>query len=234
MHASPRNLGSKKGERIPDANNKAAYISKEIERSLKKEYNHIPTDQTEKILDGIQRLIDLGLQPGVSLHQFIHEAALVIYRTFPFKEISIGLKSQNDGRYRYEEVVGHTQTAAEALRKLSYSHEEFFSPKDYPAFWISEHTELALAEGRPFLESERDTYNRPILLLAVRKSLDDFIEGDYFDVYMYGLKDEMIGWIELGATKDGKMPSMLVIKQLEVLAFVLSCFVQRMMGTKNQ
>jgi hypothetical protein len=159
---------------------------------------------------------------------------LVIYRTFPFKEVTIGLKSQSDGRYRYEEIVGHTQVATDALKKLSYSYDEFFSPKDYPAFWISDYTELALAEGRPFLESERDTYNRPILLLAARKSLDDFIEGDYFDVYMYGAKDEMIGWIELGATKDGKMPPMTVIKQLELLVFVLSFFVKRMMAVKSQ
>lgn len=159
---------------------------------------------------------------------------MTIYRTFPFKEITIGLKSPNDGRYRYEEIIGHSRVAAEALKKLSYSYDEFFSQKDYPSFWVSEYTEMALVEQRPYLEIEKDTYNRPTLLNDVRKSVDDFVEGDYMDVYMYGLKGEMMGWIELGLTKDGKMPSGLIIKQLELLAFVLACFVQRMMAPKDQ
>lgn len=224
----------RKGDQIPKASANAANISSKVERVLRQQYSQIPADENEKILDGIQKFIALSYQPPVILHRIIHEAAMAIYRLFPFKEITIGLKSPVDGRYRYEEVIGHSRVAAEALRKLSYTYDEFFSQRDYPAIRVSKYTELALVEELPYLESEKDTYNRPTLLSEVRRSIDDFVEGDYLDVYMYGPKDEMIGWIELGATKDGKMPSASVIKRLELFASILSCVIQRVMAAKNE
>jgi hypothetical protein len=178
--------------------------------------------------------MDLARQPGLSANDVIHEAAMAIYRFFPFREISFGLKSPVDDRYRYQEILGHTAVATEALRKLSYSYEEFFSQRDYPAFWLSKYTEVALVEEQPFLESEKDTYNRPTKLSEARKSIDDFVEGDYIDIYMYGPKDEMIGWVELSATKNGKMPSAFVIKQLEAFVTIICHVYLQTKAGKNE
>lgn len=216
------------------ANGKASDITKEIEKVLKQQYKRIPEDQNEKVLDGIQKFIDFTHQPRAALRDVIHEAAMTVYRLFPFKEITIGLKSRADGKYRYTEIIGHSRTAADALKRLSYTYDEFFNQRDYPSFWVSKYTELALVEEHPFLENEKDTYNRPALLSGARKSVDVIVEGDYFDIYMYGPKDEMIGWIELGMTRDGKMPSMMVIKQLELFASILSCIIQQMTAARNE
>jgi len=209
-------------------------MSREVERYLKQQYRRVPVDQTEKILDGIQKFMELARQPGLSAHDVIHEGAMAIYRFFPFREISIGLKSPVDGRYRYQEILGHSTVATEALKKLSYSYEEFFSQRDYPAFWLSRYTEVALLEEQPFLESEKDTYNRPTQLSEARKSIDDFVEGDYIDVYMFGPKDEMIGWVEMSATKNGKMPTAYVIKQLEAFILIISHVYLLTMAGKNE
>lgn len=208
-------------------------IPAEIERVLRRQYNQVPADENERILDGIQKFIDLTHQDRITLHDVIHEAAMAIHRLFPFKEVTIGLRSRVDGKYRYEEVIGHSRVSAEALKKLSYTYDDFFGPRDdYPAIRLSRYTALALVEEQPFRESEKDTYSRPTLLSEVRKSVDDTVEGDYWDIHMYGLKDDLIGWIELGTTKDGKMPSASIIKQLELFAFILSCVIQRMMTPK--
>lgn len=208
-------------------------MSREVERYLKQQYKRVPVDQTEKILDGIQKFMEFARNPGLSSNDVIHEAAMAIFRYFPFKEISIGLKSPVDGRYRYQEVLGHSSVATEALKKLSYSYEEFFSQRDYPAFWLSRYTEVALLEEQPFLEIEKDTYNRPTQLSAARKSIDDFVEGDYIDMYMFGPKDEMIGWVELSATKNGKMPSAFVLKQLEAFLIIISHVYQQTLAAKS-
>jgi hypothetical protein len=219
--------------KIKALNPRASDMKKQIELAMKQQYIQIPADEDGKIIDGIQKFMIAAQQQPATFRRIIHEAALMIYRVFPFKEITIGLKSPVDGRYRYEEIVGHSKTAEQALKQLAYTYEEFFSAKDYPAIRLSKFTELALVEEQPFLEHEKETYNRPILLSGVRNSTNDFVEGDYLDVYMYDSNDVMIGWIELSLTKDGKLPSMRIIKWLELFASVLSIILQRIMYTKK-
>jgi len=197
-----------------------------IEMRVKKEYAQTQLNEDNKIIDGIQKFI-LMAQQHQSLRPVLKDAAITIFRLFPFKEITIGLKSPKDGLYRYEEILGHSKSAEQAHRSLAYTYEEFFDSKDYPAIRLSKYTEFALLEEQPFLENEKDTYNRPIMLTGVRKTVYNFVEGDYFDIYMYSPSDEMIGWIELGATKDGNIPSMITIKWLEFFASILSLLVQK-------
>ena len=218
---------------IKATNPKAADIRGKIESYMKQQYMLVPIDEDGKILDAIQKFMVVTQQQPITTRRIIHEAALTTLRVFPFKEITIGLKSPVDGLYRYEEIVGHSKTAEQALKKLAYTYEEFFSQKDYPAIRLSKFTELALAEEQPFLEHEKDTYNRPILLSETRNSIEKFVEGDYLDVYMYDSNEDMIGWIELGLTKDGRMPSIRIIKWLEFFASIISVILQRVTDIKK-
>ena len=70
--------------------------------------------------------------------------------------------------------------------------------------------------------AEQKTFNRPGLLNKPRQMLDEFVEGDYIDTFMYGPGDELIGWIELASPKDGKIPDGNKLLRLELLASIIS------------
>lgn len=85
---------------------------------------------------------------------------------------------------------------------------------------MTKHTRIFLAEDKPFLDHEVDAYTRPILLKATRKSVDDCIEGDYFDTHIFDENEELIGWIEISGTKAGKFPDPMAFRWIELLALV--------------
>jgi hypothetical protein len=64
-------------------------------------------------------------------------------------------------------------------------------------------------------------FNRPSELSKERISIDEMMEGDYLDVYVYGADDEMLGWIEVSYPSDGKFPSREIVRGLELLASVI-------------
>ena len=72
-----------------------------------------------------------------------------------------------------------------------------------------------------------DAFNRPFILKASRKSVNEFREGDYIDVHIHGGRGETIGWIELSNTKTGKIPSRNCIFWLELIASALSVIIQK-------
>jgi len=202
-------------------------IRAKIEQAIRNQLKQTITNEESRIIDGIHQFITVAQQPPVTVERIIHEAALAIYRMFSFKEITIGLKSESDGRYRYLEFLGISKAAEEAMRKLSYSLEEFFDYDDYPAIRLSKVTELCIVEENPLLEFERETYDRTTFLSRARQSPDEFIEGDYIDISMYDLKDVLIGWIELSMPRYNKMPSIQTIYRLELFASVLSVLIQK-------
>ena len=65
------------------------------------------------------------------------------------------------------------------------------------------------------------------MMRSKRKTSEDSIEGDYLDVLVYGPKDEILGWIEVSGTWDGKLPDAQTIRSLEVVSSVLSLAIVR-------
>jgi len=218
---------------IGEAGSRSSEIRKNIELSVKQQHTTTTHNVDRKALESVQNFLIVAQIPPVTIERVIHEAALAIYRTFSFKEVAIGLKSETDGRYRYEEFLGLSKPAEQALRKLSYSLEEFYSLSDYPSIWLSEFTELCIVEENPLLDFEKDTYDKETFLSRPRKSPDEFLEGDYLDISMYNEQDELIGWIELSKPIFSKMPSIQTINRIEVFASVLSILIQKTLLTRK-
>lgn len=218
---------------IEEARSRSDEIRKSIEQAVRRQRARANPNEDSKVLDSINDFITIAQTPPVTIKRLIHEAALVIFRTFSFRVITIGLKSEEDGRYRYVEYFGVSKAKEEAYRKLSYSLEEFFDPKDYPSIRLSKFTELCIIEENPNLELEKLTYDQPTFLSKARSSPEEFVEGDYIDIAMFNPEDEMIGWIELGRPIFNKMPSIQTIKRLELFASVLSILIQKALLAKK-
>jgi len=200
-------------------------IAKEIEALLKKRYSQATQSEEQKILDGLQNFI-AHIKLGRSSRNLLQEAARTIHRVFPFQEIAIGIRNPDDGLYRYDTFIGYTREAEEEFKKQAYDLKTFFDPGEFPSVRICKLIDLSIAENEPQMEREQACWNRPALLKVPRKSPDEFTEGDYLDVLVYGEDNELIAWIELSAPRDGKMPSSSTLKGLELFAAVLSLALQ--------
>jgi len=200
-------------------------VAKEIEALLKKRHTEAVLNDDQKIIEGVQNFVS-HIQRRRSAHNLLQEAARTVHRVFPFQEIAIGIKSPEDGLYRYDTFVGYSREAEMEFKKAAYDINKFFSPHEFPGVRISKTMELTIAENQPSMEKEQACWNRPSILKVPRKSPDEFTEADYLDVYVFGEDNEMIAWIELSGPRDGKMPSSSTLKGLELFATVLSLALQ--------
>lgn len=98
------------------------------------------------------------------------------------------------------------------------------SSEEFPNVSLGKITRFYPVECLP--ENQTQHFNRPYSLKGKRVSSDEFREGDYIDVLLYGAGEELIGWIEVSAPKDGKMPSRGAIRWLEIIADVCSMIIQ--------
>ncbi len=188
----------------------------EFERFIRERF--APTQE----ITGYHKLAD-ALEDLVSKHQkdsigtFLLDAAMMINRIFEFKEVSFGLKDTTDGRFKYAVTLGFLPTTQEAMRKIAYTIEDMNDHANYRDFKLGRISEFVIDSP----EQELRTFNRPALIHKKRSSIDEFLEGDYVDVYLFGPADEMIGWMELAGPKSGKIPDADAIRWLELIASVI-------------
>ena len=192
---------------------------------LQNRYSTVPKNNLEKILDSILGLIELSRDKKRNVKSILEQAARMIFRLFDFQEIGIGLKNPKDGLYRYEVLFGFTKTTEMAFRRLEYTPEDMVSYDRYPFVKIGRISELNPVEG--LSEDDRHLYDRPLALGQARASHEDFLEGDYIDVWMYDGGGSLIGWLELAKPRDGKMPSCETVRWIEVIADVCALVVER-------
>lgn len=194
----------------------------ELSRELRETYSSMPRDDAERIMDGIQTLATNSCSRTVTSRVLLEDAAKLIYRLFDFREIAIGLKNRKDGLFRYEVILGYRKDSEVAYKQLVYSVEEMADPKKYPVgVYISRFGEYSMVETQPYKNGEQETYNRPLMLQKKRAAPDDFIEGDYIQIYFYGARDEYLGWIEMSGPKSGKIPPRSTIKWIELIAQIV-------------
>ncbi|MDH3364759.1 MAG: GAF domain-containing protein [Thermoplasmata archaeon] len=199
----------------------------EVERKLKLEYLYGERDRTRRLLDDLHTLIAHMNDPKLHTKALLQEAADVIHKDLWIREVTIGLRSPSDSKYRYVVMSGLRPEAWRAHEVIEYTHEEFNDPSLFNGRWISECTKVFLAEDEPFLEGEEETFNRPILLKARRRTPDDCIEGDYLDVNITAENGNLVGWIEISGTREGKFPDAISIRWLELIASLLAIALQR-------
>jgi len=204
-------------------------IAREIESLLKARYATPSKDESEKFIEGVQGFVS-RLQMNISMQRLLLDAARLVHSLLQFQEVSIGIKDPVDGKYRYVAVVGYTKDAEDALKKSSYTYDEFISQQEFPGIRISKMLDLLIGENQPSLEKEKKCWNRPTQLASARKSSDEFTEADYLDVHMYASGTDLVGWIEVSAPKDGKMPSGQTLKRLEIFGSILTIAIQNILA----
>ncbi len=198
----------------------------DVARKIKQEYTHARKEPGMRGLDSIHGLIKQLMEEKSSIDEIMKSAARTIYSQFNIKEVSIGLRS-SDGLYRYVAMYGLRDDAWAAHLKLVYNEKELMNPNVYKWTEISHHTKLFLAEDNPYTVGEAQTRREHLMMRSKRKTVDDSIEGDYIDVFIYGPRDEILGWIEVAGTWDGKIPDARTIRSLEVLSSVLALAIVR-------
>lgn len=195
----------------------------DIPRKMKLEYSFPTAGKTYKILDAVGGLLAHFQKPQLDMKELMMDAASVISKQLSLKAVGIGLRG-SDGIFRYDVLVGYRPETEEVTRKLEYTYEQFTNPV-YKGYKISKYTKVFLSEDNPWLDSEKEAYNLPSLLGMVRRSLDDYLEGDYIDVHILGKNDEILGWIELAGTTTGKLPDLSAIRWIEFIGQIIAAAV---------
>ncbi len=198
-----------------------------IKRRMWLDYQYACTNPAGERIDCVHHLIDDLADPKLDMHAFLQETADTIRNKIGVKEVTIGLKSATDGKYRYEVMSGLHEDNWDAHKQLEYGFEEFFSQDIYKFMQISKYTRLYLAEDNPYDKDEEGTFHRDLMLQSARKSLDDTIEGDYIDVLILGKGEELLGWIEISGMQNGKFPDAQTLKCIELLATVIGVALAR-------
>lgn len=172
-------------------------------------------------LDSIHAIVRQLMADEPNLDEVMKTAARSIYSQFNIREVTIALESPT-GVFRYVAMHGLRQEVWAAHQKLAYTKEQVLDPSAYKWTDISHHTKLFLAEDNPYTEEEEHTYSEHLMMRSKRKDDEESIEGDYLDIFIYGPRDEMLGWIEISGTWNGKVPDARTIRSLEILSSFLA------------
>ena len=191
-------------------------IYEQLKRSIRERYASTPQNDGEMVDDALRMFNDelLGTR---DVNRILQEAGELIFSLFGFKEVLIGMR-EDSGLFRYIVIIGHSKKAEEAIVGAEYRIEEMACSEDYPCINISHQSEFCFKEDLPDDEKELRQFNRPSEIAVERANLEDMMEGDYLDIYIYGPEDRMLGWIEVAYPTNGKFPSRETVRGLELLA----------------
>ena len=188
-------------------------------------YSPVSTTEDEKAIEAIEGLVSHAKAVNQPIQAFLHEVARIIYRVFEFKEIAIGVK-ENDDSYRYIAMMGFRDEAESARKRIVYTSADMADTKTWPGTRISKITVIHFYDDGAFKEGEQETYNRPSMMGMTRPSPESMMEGDYIEVAIQGPNNELVGWMELSNTRDGKFPSRNSIKWLELISVIIATFLK--------
>jgi len=203
------------------AENTPQKIDQSFESYIRKRYTHYPENESQKIIIGIQNFILNSNRYRTTLRDLLDFSARTIYRLFGFKEISIGIRDQNDDSYKYMTVFGFISEAEKVQRATKYKLDEYWDYENYPGIKLSSMSDYCIADVM------KDAYNRPSKLSEPRKSLDEFQEGDYINISIYDSHLQLIGWMELANPLDGKIPTNETLIWIELFASILGILIER-------
>lgn len=202
-------------------------IFKDTVDLIRNRYQKLSQDSSEKAFDGIAKFLAES-QDQKDLNSILQDAARLVQRISGFNEIIIGIKSAKDGLFRHEIILGHTREAENMLRSMAYTRDQMRDCKDYPGIAIGKYTEFSLNETKPYVKGwEEKAYNRPLALEEPRKAPTKMIEGDYIDIYIFGEKNDMLGWIEISGPRDGNFPSRETMRWIELISIFLGVVLKR-------
>lgn len=202
----------------------------DVARNLRLEYQYNRRDASCRTLDRMQPILAQLIKPKFDLQKFLDDIAGMINKEFRIREVTIGLRSPNDGLYRYVAMAGLRADAWKAHSTLAYTLRDFTDPSIFKGRPISTRTVVFLAEDKPYLDGEEETFNRRILLQSERKTVNDCIEGDYLNVHVFNDTKELIGWIEISGDREEKFPSPVAIKWIEHMGLLVGVALAKSMS----
>jgi hypothetical protein len=189
-------------------------IYDELKRSIRERYSSTPQNESEMIVDAI-RMFNEELLDSTDIERILQEAGELVFSLFGFKVI-----------------LGHSKKAEDAIVEAEYKIEEMSCSEDFPCVMVSNQSEFCFKEDLPDDEREVRQFNRPADLSDERKNMEDMMEGDYLDVFIYGANDKMMGWIEVSYPSNGKFPSRETLRGLELLASSLGVAFSKLTPTQ--
>ena len=208
-------------------------IATRIEALLKSRYRQLPRDDNEKILDAVLRFW-LQVQDGkLSENSLLQEVAGVIHRSLMFQEIAIAVRDPKDDLYRYRAIMGFTKDVVDVMQTQVFSEAEVRAFDRLPGVRVSKLIEFTISEA-PQKAGEEAQFNRPMLAAVPRKTDDEFTFGDYMNIFIHGMDDELLGYIEVSGPRDGKMPTGNRMKGLELLASMTGIALQCMKEDRKE
>jgi len=195
-----------------------------VASKLRSDYQDTSNDPDAKSLENLHRIISEMQIQHLTLHEFLNKVAQFVYLQLNIHSLTIGIKDPIDKKFHYIAFAGLRKQSENALKNCVYTKEELLDPRKYPGTAISKYTKLFLAENNPYAPGEEETYNRPLMLTQKRTTLNDSIEGDYLDIWIME-RNEIVGWIEISGTKDGKLPNTKTILWLELVASIIGLII---------
>ncbi len=194
-----------------------------VKRKLKFDYIKAKNDPSFKALDLIGSVLTHFQKPQLEINGMLQDTANQIQRQLKLRWTMIGLRSLSDGLYRYEFNAGMRPDAWESQKARKYRRSDFdLHTNNYNASEISKLTRVYLEEENPLSPTDMSVLNRPVLHGSRRREEDDALEADFLDTLMVGPGDDLLGWIEYPGTVTGKLPDSAAIRNVEVVAGILS------------
>ncbi len=160
----------------------------------------------------------------VPVMDLLQDAAHYIHRAFRLRWVMIGTRNPSDGVCRYVVESGMRPDAWKWQKERTYVKEDFALSKAgwYSAGELSRLTRVYLEEDNPLAEDDVEKIvNRPFMMKATRKTVDDTLEADFIDTLILTPDNDLLGWIEYGGTIAGKFPDPVVFRWIEFIAAIL-------------
>jgi len=194
---------------------------KDVALRLRLDYSHGVKDHNTKVIEEVAGLCSKVKRSNLDMDSLLAETADMVSRLFGIASVAIAIWDPALRLYKFRVVTGLGQEGTALYKSISFTKEQIVDDKTYPCHEISKQTKLYLTEDHPYVEGEEPTFARPTLLGMKRRSLTDSLEADYLCVFIHGPNDETIGWIEISGTRLRKLPDVITIRWIELIACMM-------------
>jgi hypothetical protein len=202
--------------------------ARRIEAIIRNNFRQIPKDENEKILDNLWKFVGNAIAQDWTQKQICAEAAKLISRALPFAEVSLALRVPPTKTYRYVALTGFKPAVEKVMYDSVYTEEDALGHDRDPCIKIDNFLDFELAEAETRIDQQYEhlQYNRPTKLLEERKAFDEMKDGDYLALFFKGVRGELLGFVELEAPRNRKLPQGNVLKWLEIFGMVIGMLLQ--------
>jgi len=187
---------------------------------MAREYRHsaiTPENESEKLIALIKKLLKFKTTSDQDIMNLLDEVIRIIASELEINEVSILLLDKKDKKYRYVLFYGLRKEVVKHHKELAYALDEIIEYGNKSMKKISDTTFVCFAENRT--EEEAKFFN--LHINKKRAFDDDYIEGDFFDTYIYDSNSQFIGYIEYTGTKKNKMPPAKTILIIELMVAII-------------